>query len=73
MIRNSQRLKTGRDRLLDKLGGTVGPVRFVGVRVKVDQKEMSPKLSSVAQTLSALCSGVSLEECTTISGLIGGS
>ena len=73
VIRNGQRFKTGRNGCLNQLRGPEGPVGFVGMGVKVDQKEISPRLSSLAQTRSALSSGVSLAECTTTSGLSGGS
>ena len=37
------------DRLLDQLCRRTGAVRFVGVRVQIDQIETRPKCSSVAQ------------------------
>ena len=73
VIRNGQRLETCRHRGIYQFGGAVGPVRFVGMGVKVDQKEISPKAFSLAQTFSALCSGVSASERITTSGRSGGS
>ena len=48
VIRDPQRFETHRHRLVDKLRRRSGPVRFVGVGVQVDQKEISPKLPSLA-------------------------
>jgi hypothetical protein len=68
VIGNGQRFQAGCYRFLDELSRPVRPIRFVGVRVKIDQKEISPSSSSLAHTRWALSSGLSLSECTTTSG-----
>ena len=68
VIRNGQRLETCRHRGIYQFGGAVGPVRLVGMGVKIDQKEISPRAFSLAQTFPALASGVSLAEFTITSG-----
>jgi len=73
MIRDGQRFKTRRHRGIHQFRGAVGPVRFVGMGVKIDQKEISPRAFSLAQTFSALCSGVSASERIMTSGRSGGS
>jgi hypothetical protein len=73
VIGNGQCFQTRRYGFVDELRRPVGPVRFVGVRVKIDQKAISPSSSSLAQTRLALASGLSLSECTTTSGWRGGS
>src|SRR5579859_4529846 len=73
VIRNRQRFQATRNSRFHQLRGLIGPVGLVSMCVKIDQKEISPRLSSLAQTRSALSSGVSLAECTTTSGSSGGS
>jgi hypothetical protein len=68
VIGNGQRFQACCYRFVDELRRRICPVRFVGVRVKIDQKEISPSSSSLAHTRLALCSGLSLSECTTTSG-----
>ena len=73
MVRNRQSFETRRYRGLDELRSAIGPVGFVGMCVKIDQREMSPNSFSLAQTFPALASGVSLAEFTITSGCSGGS
>jgi hypothetical protein len=73
VIGNGQRFQARRHGFVDELSRRGRSVRFVGVRVKVDQKEISPSSSSLAQTRLALSSGLSRSECTTTSGCKGGS
>src|SRR5580765_1761720 len=73
VIGDGQRLEARRYCRIHQFSGAVGPVRFVGMGVKIDQKEISPRAFSLAQTFSALCSGVSASERITTSGRSGGS
>src|SRR5215467_1214958 len=73
VIRDGQRLDTRRHGGIHQLRRAVGPVRFVGVGVKIDQKAISPRALSFAQTFSALSSGVSASEWMTTSGRSGAS
>ena len=73
VVGDGQRLEMHRHCRFHQLRGAVRPVRLVGMRVKIDQKEISPSSSSLAQTRLALSSGASLAECTTTSGWSGGS
>ena len=68
VIGNGQRFEARRHGFLDELPRRICPVRFVGVRVKIDQKEISPSSSSLDHTRLALSSGLSLSDCTTTSG-----
>ena len=68
MVGDGQSFETRRYRGLDQLRGAIGAVGFVGMCVKIDQREMSPSSFSLAQTLPALSSGVSLAEFTVTSG-----
>jgi len=73
VIGDGQRFQARRYRFVDELRRRSRSVRFIGVRVKVDQKEISPSSSSLAHTRLALASGLSVSECTTTSGCKGGS
>jgi len=58
VIGNGQRFEACFQSLVNKLRRRGGPVRFIGVRVQVDQKEISPSSSSLAHTRLALSSGL---------------
>lgn len=73
MIGDGQRLEARRNGGIYQFRGAVSPVGFVGMGVKIDQKEISPRAFSLAQTFSALCSGVSVSVRITTSGWSGGS